>query len=287
MFKKLNFSKDNNFNNIKENNYLTPDFLASQAELPQKKWHPKFREFIERKIEENQNNIKASLRIIEELKKGELEKHEESQEIELEKDWERYKDFLGLTEEQLKGKKILDLGCGEEGNVIKYLIERGITSEAYGVDLEIDESSLEPKYKLYLIRGDFNEETTFQNLTVKNFDYIFIVGALGILSYALEEGSPTLAATQQMIINKIKILIKNCLSVLSENGEIRIYPVAEASAATPNGLGRGDRENWQKLLKDISEELNIEYRLEPRNVSVIGRDNDIVIFYLLRIRRKK
>lgn len=271
----------------KKHEKLTPDFLATQAQLPREEWDPRFREFIEKKTKQNQEYIKASLRMIEKLKKGKFKKPEEPQEIKLKKDWNRYKDFLRLTEKQLKGKKILDLGCGKEGTVIKYLIEREITSEAYGVDLEIDESLLEPKYKSHLFRGDFNEEATFQNLPVKNFDYIFIVGALLILNYIPEEELPTLAATYQMVINEIKILIKNCLSVLSKDGEIRIYPVAEASAATPNGLGRGDRENWEKLLKDISEELNIEYRLEPRKVSVIGRDNDIVIFYLLRIRRKK
>ncbi len=46
-------------------------------------------------------------------------------------------EILGIPEKELKGK-ILELGCGKEGKLVKYLRSKNL--EAYGLDMEVDEN---------------------------------------------------------------------------------------------------------------------------------------------------
>jgi predicted rRNA methylase YqxC with S4 and FtsJ domains len=127
---------------------LTPDFLAEQIRLPKDQWDERFSKLIEQKIRENQQ--------------VNIEEEEESPETLLEKKYKRYLKSLGLDDEMLKDKKVIDLGTGS-GEFVKYLIEKGITKEAYGIDIQLDESLIEEKFKPHLLRGNFEEELLIQN----------------------------------------------------------------------------------------------------------------------------
>ncbi len=144
--------------NKSEQEPMTPDFLQEQIRLPKDQWSGKFRQLIERKIKENQQ--------------GQKEETEESPETLRERTFKRYVNGLGLSEENMRNKRILDLGSGE-GEFVKSLIDKGVTPEAYGLDAETDESAVEDKIKDHLLSGKFEED-----LPIQNADYVVSVGTV-------------------------------------------------------------------------------------------------------------
>jgi len=234
---------------------LTPDFLAEQIRLPKDQWDERFSKLIEQKIRENQQ-VK-------------IEEKKESPEILFEKTYRRYSEGLGLNDEILRNKKVIDLGTGS-GEFVKYLIEKSITKEAYGIDIQLDESLIEEKFKSHLLHGNFEKD-----LPIQNADYII---SLGAVSNAIWCGEETM---------NIRSIIEKALASLKEDGEIRIYPIQEAAKATPLEGLEASRKKWDELLKEISETLKIEYKIEPRNIKVSGKNNDIILESVLIIKRKK
>ncbi len=163
----------------------------------------------------------------------------------------------------------MDLGCGE-GEFVKYLIEKGITSEAYGIDIELYEDAIEDKFKKHLIRGNFEGD-----LPIQNIDYVVSVGAV---SNAIWGG---------VEVMDIRRIVERSLTSLKEEGEIRIYPIQEAAQATPLAGLQASQEKWKELLTVISQVQNVEYKIEPRNIKVSGKNNDIILNSVLVIRKKK
>jgi len=190
--------------NESEHRPVTPIFLQEQIRLPKDQWNEKFRQLIEEKTIENQQAREAR-----------AEETEESPEVLRERTFKRYMDGLGLDEETMRGKKILDLGSGE-GEFIQSLIEKGIAPEAYGIDVQVDENLVENKLKGHLLQGNFEE-----GLPVRNVDYIVSVGAVSNGVWGGEE------------VMNIKRIIKKSLASLKKDGEIRIYPIQEAAEANP------------------------------------------------------
>jgi len=238
-----------------EQKLLGLDFLQEQVRLPKNQWDEKFRNFLEEKIREN--------RMEEAVYK------EETPETMKERSFRRCIEGLGLDENILKGKKVLDLGSGD-GEFVKSLIEKGITSEAYGIDTQQEEALAEDEFKQHFFKGNFEND-----LPVKNADYVVSVGAVSNGVWGGEESMD------------IRRIIENSLASLKEGGEIRIYPIQEAAEATPlEGLAASQRK-WKELLADISKDQNLEYRIEPRDVNVIGKNNDIILESVLILRRSK
>ena len=130
------------FERQSEKEPLGPAFLEEQIRLPRSEWDERFRNLIEEKIQERQ--------LPEEVR-------EESPEREQERSFERYLKGLGLNEDALKDKKILDLGSGD-GEFVRSLIEKGITKDAYGIDVAVDEITLNEKFKGHLLKSDFEHK---------------------------------------------------------------------------------------------------------------------------------
>jgi cyclopropane fatty-acyl-phospholipid synthase-like methyltransferase len=234
---------------------LSPHFLEEQIRLTEAEWDKRFHQLIEEKIRESE--------------RGPVDEPEATPEIVREQTFKRYIEGLGLNVEQLQGRKVLDLGSGE-GEFVQYLIERGITREAYGVDAELDENSVETNLKDHLVRGNFEED-----LPIKDVDYVVSVGAVSLGVTGGEE------------IMNIQQIVKKSLASLKEGGEIRIYPIQEAAKATPaEGLVQS-RRKWEELMSVISQEQDVEYKIEPRDVKVSGKDNDIFLNSVLIIRKRK
>src|SRR3989344_501048 len=234
---------------------VSPDFLQEQIRLPRNQWSEKFRQLFEEKIAENQRE--------------KVDEPEESPESAQERTFRRYIEGLGLDESKLRNKKVLDLGCGE-GEFVRSLMEKGITSEAYGIDEQLNEISVEDKLKPYLLRGNFEED-----LPVQNADYVISVGAGSLCIWAGEE---------EMNIRRI---VEKSLASLKADGEIRMYPIQEAAKATPLPGLEASQQKWSEVLSEISENQGVEYRIEPRNIRVIGRMNDIILESVLVIWRNK
>jgi SAM-dependent methyltransferase len=253
---KMDFEKSN-FDiepNESKQEIFGPDFLQEQIRLPEAEYDEKFLKLVNEQILENQEK--------------KIEKLEELPEILREQAFNRYIEGLGLDESEIRGKKILDLGSGE-GEFVKYLIEKEITPEAYGIDAGLDESALEDKFKSHLIQGNFEKD-----LPIKNLDYIVSVGAV---SNGIWDGKEVM---------DIRRIMEKSLASLKENGEIRIFPIQEAAKATPLEGIEKSRQKWNELLAEISKTQEIECKIEPRNIKVTGDNNDIVLESVLTIQKK-
>lgn len=255
-FERPNF---NNESSKSEQKSITPDFLQEQVRLPKDQWNEKFKQLIEERTRENQQ-------VQERIEEEEIA---ESPEVLRERTFERYIEGLGFSEESLRGKKVLDLGSGE-GEFVKSLIEKDITPEAYGVDAELDETAIEDRFKKHLVRGNFEED-----LPVQNVDYVVSVGTVSNGVWGGEE------------VMNIRRIVEKSLASLKEDGEIRIYPIQEAAEATPLEGLRASQEKWKELLTEISEVQKVECKIEPRNIRVSGKNNDVILESVLVIRRKR
>jgi SAM-dependent methyltransferase len=256
-FRALNFNNEPMIPDLISNN---PNFLQEQIRLPRNQWDEIFRQLIEEKTRENQRTQEGI---------NEDKKAKESSEILRKKTFERYIKGLGLSEESLRGKRILDLGCGS-GEFVQYLIENGITLEAYGIDMMLDESAIEDKFKKHFIKGNFEKD-----FPVKGVDYVISVGAVSNGIWGGEE------------VMDIRRIIKNSVDSLNENGEIRIYPLQEAAEATPLSGLKASKEKWQRLFEEISQTQKLEFEIRPIDVRVSGKNNDIILESVLIIRKKK
>lgn len=242
--------------NKSEQEPLSGDFLKQQIRLPEAEWDERFRKLVTRKIKEKKDR--------------ESKEPEESPEVLREESYRRYLKVLNLDEELLRGKKILDFGSGE-GEFVKYLIDKEITQEAYGIDEDLDQNTVEEEFQNHFFQGDFRDD-----LPVKDADYIVSVGAMN-------------AVWTDEDVRDVKRMVDKTLASLKKNGEIRIAGIAEPAKANPIELEGLDTtlKRWRELLKDISESQGIECRLEPQDIELMGEDNHIALQYVLVIKRKE
>jgi len=196
----------------------------------------------------------------------EKESVERSLEQKRKETFKRYLDILDLTEKELKNKKIADLGC-ENGEFVVECLEKNITREAYGQDIELSGEALEEKYKNNFQSGSFEEKIPFQNL-----DYIISVGAITL--YLNQENA-----------GKIEKMIRNALAAIGERGQIRIGPVYKA--------GEGDNfdgiKESEKVLADVLEKIgkdeSILWELAPLDIHVSGDYKDVMLRQVLIINK--
>lgn len=226
-------------------------FLAKQVSLPSKEWDGKFKEYVREKYEESQREIL-----------------ERTAEEERDLTFERYLKGLDLTEEDLRNKKILDLGCGEEGEFVKSCFEKGITQEIYGLDAQIKPRRIESEYKEHFFRGNFEKK-----IPLKELDYVIAVGAI---KAPWNEG---------VKLNPKKTLLLS-LSSIKEGGEIRIYPLQTPSSESDlEGIKFANKE-WTRILEELEKEIGIEWERRPIDIMVSGRRPDVWLEEVLIIRKE-
>lgn len=234
-------------------NKITPEFLSQQISLSKNEWSDSFHRYVESKIAER--------------KQLEEEDTPKPKEILREETFNRYLKGLGLSEDDIRGKKILDLGCGE-AEFIDSCISKGLTQEAYGMDLEVRDD-LENTHQGRIIRGSYEN-----TLPIHGIDYIVSVGSV---SNAVWGGETSM---------DIKKIIDNAVSSLKEKGEFRIYPIQQAAVATQLPVLEKSFKKWQELLDEASSLNQMEWHLEPRDIKVLGNDNDIILESVLVITKK-
>lgn len=232
---------------------IPPNFLQEQIRLPRDEWSEQFKQLIAQKIEENQ--------------RAQDEDVEKSPAVLREETFKRYVDGLGLGEETIRGKTILDLGSGD-GEFVQELIEKGITPAAYGIDARIDTNSLSDE-----LRGHFFQKNFEEDLPIQNADYVVSVGAISNAIWGGKE------------VMNVRRIIENALAALRDGGEIRIYPIQEAALANPLEGLHASQEKWRELLDEVSKAQGVECRIEPRSVKVTGNNNDVVLESVLIIRK--
>ena len=186
-----------------------------------------------------------------------------------EETFQRYLAGLDLSAEQLKDKKILDLGCGEEGEFVKKLMDEGITKEIYGLDSAIKPEEVDENYRENILQGDF--ETEFP---VKDLDYVISVGAI---DPAIEEGDTR--DPQKTILS--------ALESLKDNGEIRIFPIRNAELDSGLEGIIESRKKWLETLDNLSSQGLIDYELKPIQTRESINKTDKWIEEVLIIRKKE
>lgn len=250
-FENLNFGPD--YSNA-EKEPISPSFLQEQIRLPEVQWDKRFRDLVEQKIREKQEE--------------EAKETEESPET-LEESYRRYLKVLALNEDALKGKRVLDLGFGR-GEFVSYLIDNGITDEAYGIDDDIDEKPVKEKFKNHFFEGDFRED-----LPLKDVDFIVSVGAMPARVWSKKE------------VEEVKNIIKNSLNSLRKGGEIRLAGISEAAEKNPLKGLELTLKRWRRLLKEIAESYKVECEIKPIDIMVYGDKNYVTLECIVVIKKAR
>ena len=234
-------------------NKKSPEFrgwLENQAMSSFEEWDVRFNEYVDKKYAESQEQ---------EGEESDLEKIRENI-------WERYLDGLDLREEDLKDKRVLDLGC-DTGDFVISCLDKNVTKNAYGLDMELRGETLEEKYQENFFQGNFKDE-----LPVKNLDYILSVGAFSL--YMNKESAKS-----------IKETIKNSNTVLNEGGEIKIYPMPKVPEHSNLEGVKESREVILEVLENLKKELLIEWEFTPIDVRVSGKNKDVWLEEVLIIKK--
>ena len=121
-------------------------FLAEQILLPENKWDKRFKQYVQQK----ENDL------LQEIPKRNFEEEQEW-------DFQRYLKSLDLKKQDLINKKILDLGCGE-GEFVKYCLGHGISEDVYGLDVQLEVEEINPGFRKYFLKGNFEEELPIKEL---------------------------------------------------------------------------------------------------------------------------
>ena len=252
--------------NKAEKESVTNAFLREQIRLPEEKWSPEFRKLVDDEARESVLFMERRQRI----GNGEEVEVEESPDAKYEHTFRRYLEQLGLREEELKGKRIMDLGAGD-GEFIKYLVSKGITSEAYGIDINPDEDFLEQGFENHLFKGSSEED-----LPVQGLDYI--VASRAIWHDWKDRNGHAM---------NVEIVLEKSLSALNEKGEMRIYPIEEDAKRNldNNGYAAEQQKKWDALLPVIAEKYGMKYEIEPRNIFVNAGNGDVTLQSVLILRK--
>ena len=188
-----------------------------------------------------------------EVEDDELTLKELKEEMEKEKEevYNRYLKDLELSEEDLEGKSILDLGCGEMAPFIQKLMEKDLEVELKGVDIDLDEDHLPEELEGVVEYANFEKE-----IPEGSYDYVLAYGSI----FAYEGRNPERA-------------IFNAVSNLNEGGEMKIMPLNEP---VEGELGPME-EQWDKMnrvLKSIAEEKDLQLKIEEVDFKVSGKDKN-------------
>ncbi|MDD5738821.1 MAG: class I SAM-dependent methyltransferase [Candidatus Pacebacteria bacterium] len=207
-----------------EYNLEVKEFLAKQIELPQEKWDSRFRRYIEESYMPND---------AEDLISGINEKS-----------FIRYLRMLDIKKDYLNNKIILDLGCGEEAEFVKYCLDNNIGKEIYGLDVLVKPKEVEERYRGHILKGNYSKK-----LPLEEVDLIISVGAV----------FPT---------HKIKKPIINAIKALKIGGEIRIAPIWHTFPGSKNIGIIESREKLEDILIKLEKKYHIKWQMEPVEIRV-------------------
>ncbi|MBD3244778.1 MAG: methyltransferase domain-containing protein [Candidatus Moranbacteria bacterium] len=224
-------------------------WLKEEILLPESDRSEKFKEYINEKDYE--------------LRSYQEKEHSYNENEKVKEIFGRYVQDLNLDLEQLRGKKILDLGCGG-GEFVVECIKRGITKDIYGFDLELEGLALNEKYKHHFRTANFNDDFPFNNC-----DYIISYGAV-----FLDDKE-----------NWIKIL-NNALKSLKDEGEIRIFPIKKAGPDSDLEGIKKEEEVTKRVLSGLENDWAMEWELKPIDIKVAGYDKDVWLEQVLIVRKK-
>lgn len=235
---------------IKINSLEFRQFLVEQIVLPEENWDKKFRQYIEQKQKD----------LLQEIPNPDGEEEQK-------RNFERYLKSLDLKKQDLVNRKILDLGCGE-GEFVKFCLGQGISTEVYGLDIELETEEINPGFRKYFLKGNFEEE-----LPINELDYIISVAAIDV----------PCSEDVQKDIRKILIL---ALMAIQHNGEIRIFPIRKPGIESKLKAIEFTYKKWMEILEQLFVEKLINYELKPIDIKVAGNKPDVWLEQVLIIKKR-
>jgi SAM-dependent methyltransferase len=225
-------------------------FLAEQILLPENKWDKRFKQYVQQK----ENDL------LQEIPKRNFEEEQEW-------DFQRYLKSLDLKKQDLINKKILDLGCGE-GEFVKYCLGHGISEDVYGLDVQLEVEEINPGFRKYFLKGNFEEE-----LPIKELDYIISVIAID-------------APNSEEIERDIRKILVLVLMAMKIDGEARIFPVRKTGAITGLRTIEFSWKKWIEVLQDLANKKLINYEFKPIDIGVAGNKPDVWLEQVLIIKKR-
>lgn len=234
-------------------------YIKDQIQLPRSKWDGSFRNYVEKKRSEAMQMLR-----------------DDSPEVFDEKACRKryciYLKYLCIVggDKYFSGKNVIDLGCGE-GEFILECLKRGRVKSAYGLDLEIRKDLSAGKYRKNFIKGDYTKKLPFSRADI-------IVSNGGASTLFFERGGT----------RKFEKLIRNCIRILGENGEIRIAPINCCYSSNIKLIGIDQSmKRLTNVLKRLSGEKLIDYSFEPIDIQVSGWEfRDVFLWQALIIRKR-
>lgn len=228
-------------------------WLAEQANLAPENWSADFNAYVEKINDENNK---------------EWDDQEHSVEQEKERTFKRYLSGLKLTEQDLIGKSILDVGC-HDGAFLVSCLEKNLAQKAYGTDCELEGEASQDKY-----HGNFFVRDFADDLPVAELDYVVSVGALSLF---LDEEHK----------DHVEKSIAKCINAICKNGEVRIWPIKKALRGKEMaGIIEGEKVILE-IMAELEEQAEIQWELNPSDIRVDGKEKDVWLEQVLIIKKVK
>ena len=230
--------------NNKTRNKSFKNFLLEQISSSKDKWSDEFKKYVEEKREE----AKAF-------------ENDESPELSFEENqtkvFDNYLRDLNIEDdpEYFKDKDVIDLGCGE-GEFVLECLKKGEVKSIYGLDLDIKKELSSGDFKDNFIEADFTKKLPFESA-----DCIISNGGISALTFD-ENGE-----------EDSEKALRNSLEILTENGEMRITPIHKYSHSEIELAGLDSSiDKLAKVLEKLSQENLIDFKFEPIDIQVSGKD---------------
>ncbi len=152
----------------------------------------------------------------------------------LEDEYKKYQKGLGITFEDLKGKQVVDIGCGESALFVRSALEHGLNNVT-GVDMSFTQETLaDEKLRSHLV------QVKVENLPFRDVDLI--------VSYAAIATYPGIDRPRAF---------GSMASAIKPGGEIRIYPIPKSE--TLEGIQRNRESIMAALLGLSADDFDMQF----------------------------
>ncbi|MFH0837510.1 MAG: methyltransferase domain-containing protein [Candidatus Aenigmatarchaeota archaeon] len=170
---------------------------------------------------------------------------------------------LGLTINDVIGKRVLDVGCGQNPQLVEYLRKYGI--HAYGIDPEAPN-------RPYVFRKRVDGVGDFRGVPVNDYSYDVVLMHMFSPFYAADSNFVSVderAESHDYALDRSIMIFKEMLRIVKPTGRIIYYPslrhLEEFLHEDANNHGfmivnEDISENFSDIVFDVGKYLELEYR---------------------------
>lgn len=123
-----------------------------------------------------------------------------------------------FTEDDLRGKKILDVGCGD-GSFVRGLLHGGVTPHAYGIDIDTRDAVADPFAAGHILKTSYLEPFPVSGCDV-------------VIAHAIPDIN-MVGLGGENYTKKTNTILEHMASSLKPGGEIRLGPIQAVPKGKP------------------------------------------------------